>query len=70
MVLSGESGAMFENGEEIGVPVARDFRGKQQYVYEDGGGGDGRDEQSGRRVRSAIRSLRVETIQTELQLSL
>lgn len=70
MVLSGEPGAVFENGEKIGsVPVARNFRGEQQYVIEDCGCGS--DKQSaGHRVRSAIRSLRMETVQTELQLSL
>lgn len=63
MVLSSEFGAVFAIGEKINVSAARDFR-DEQCDTEDGS------KQSGHRIRSAIRSLRVETIQAELQLSL
>jgi len=67
---------MFDTSKNVrGGPAPRDCRGTQQCVIENGGdggsyGGDG-EQQSGRRVRSAAnRSLRVETVQTELQLSI
>lgn len=44
MVLSGEPGAVSETGKEVSVPAARDFRGTQQCIAEDGG------KQSGHRV--------------------
>lgn len=64
MVLSGEFGAVSDVGKQIDVPAARGVRGAQQrFATEDVG------QQSGRRVRSAVRSLRMETVQAELQLS-
>lgn len=63
MVLSGESSAVFDTGKEI--PVTRIFRDEQHYCAT-----KDRRKQSKRRIRSAFRSLRMETIQTELQLSL
>ncbi|VVC38121.1 Hypothetical protein CINCED_3A000096 [Cinara cedri] len=63
MVLSCESSAVFDTGKEI--PVTGIFQDEQHYWVTK----DSR-KQSRRRIRSAFRSLRVETIQTELQLSL